>query len=129
MAEDKGVLIEEVLIDPLENILARIGQGIAEAQRSLDLNSIATQTLLDNDPVLKDYHLQATWYHMPEVELELKMTLNMCREDKRKGNQLLYRKLRMYAAPHNASTQNIFKLEAQGTSKIKARIVSVPPAK
>jgi len=37
MANQKSRLIEEVLVSPLEEIIARIGQGIAEAQRDLDL--------------------------------------------------------------------------------------------
>jgi hypothetical protein len=74
--------IEEVLVRPLGEVLARVGEGVAQAQRAMDLNSIATQTLIDNDPVLSEYGLQATWYHMPEVTLELKMSLAMKRETK-----------------------------------------------
>lgn len=119
--------IEDVLISPLEEILTRIGQGVANAQRALDLNSIATQTLLASDPVLREFGLEATWYHMPEVTLELKMTLTLRREDQVRNNRVVLRKVRMYASPFNASYQNSFNADIAGTSQIRARIVSIPP--
>ncbi len=129
MPDQLPVQIEDVLVHPLEEIIARIGQGVANAQRALDLNSIATQTLLSNDPVLKEYGLEATWYHMPEVNLELKMTLTLRREDQVRDSKVVLRKLRMYAAPFNSSYQNSFNTEVSGVSQIKARIVSIPPTR
>lgn len=120
--------IEEVLVRPLGEVLARVGEGVAQAQRAMDLNSIATQTLIDNDPVLSEYGLQATWYHMPEVTLELKMSLAMKRETKTDASgRVLASKLRLLAAPHNAKVQNVLGLDVAGTSMVKARIVSIPP--
>lgn len=129
MPEQLPVQIEDVLVHPLEEILTRIGQGVANAQRALDLNSIATQTLLSSDPVLKEYGLEATWYHMPEVVLEMKMTLTLRREDQVKDNKVVLRKLRMYAAPFNSSYQNMFNTEVSGVSQIRAKIVSIPPTR
>jgi hypothetical protein len=120
--------IEEVLVRPLGEVLARVGEGVAQAQRAMDLNSIATQTLIDNDPVLSEYGLQATWYHMPEVTLELKMSLAMKRETRTDtSGRVVVSKLSMLAAPHNAKVQNALGLDVQGTSVVKARIVSIPP--
>jgi len=127
MANQVPSQIEGVLISPLEEILTRIGQGVATAQRALDLDSIATQTLLASDPVLREFGLEATWYHMPEVTLELKMTLTLRREDQVRDNRVVLRKLRMYASPFNASYQNSFNADIAGTSQIRARIVSIPP--
>jgi hypothetical protein len=120
--------IEEVLVRPLGEVLARVGEGVAQAQRAMDLASIATQTLIDNDPVLSEYGLQATWYHMPEVTLELKMSLAMKRETRTDASgRVLVSKLRLLAAPYNAKLQNTLGLDVQGTSVVKARIVSIPP--
>ena len=120
--------IEEVLVRPLGEVLARVGEGVAQAQRAMDLNSIATQTLIDNDPVLSEYGLQATWYHMPEVTLELKMSLAMKRETKTDtSGRVVVSRLSMLAAPHNAKVQNTLGLDVQDTSVVKARIVSIPP--
>lgn len=119
--------IREVLVQPLADVLARLGEGIAEAQRAMDLNAIATQTLIDNDPVLSESGLQATWYHMPEVSLELRLSLNLRRENKLQGGRVVASRLRMLATPHNASVQNSQGMEVAGTSLLKARIVAIPP--
>jgi hypothetical protein len=76
---------------------------------------------------LKEYGLEATWYHMPEVNVELKMNLTMRAEDTVKNGKVALRKLRMYAAPFNASYQNTFRADVAGTSQVRARIVSIPP--
>ncbi|MCU0987979.1 MAG: hypothetical protein MUC89_24195 [Acetobacteraceae bacterium] len=119
--------IEEVLLRPLGDVLAKVGEGVAQAQRAMDLNSLATQTLIDNDPVLSEYGLQATWYHMPEVTLELKMSLSLRRETKTDASgRARIGKLSLLAAPHNAKVQNTLGLDVQGTSTVTARIVSIP---
>ena len=119
--------IQEVLVQPLADVLAKLGGGVAEAQRAMDLNAIATQTLIDNDPVLSESGLQATWYHMPEVSLELRLSLNMRRENTTQGGRIIASRLKLLAVPHNASVQNTQGLEVAGTSLLKARIVSIPP--
>ena len=127
MANVVTTQIDDVLISPLEQILFQVGRGVAKAQQELDINSIRTQTLLESDPVLAEFGLQATWYHMPEVELEMKMALNLRFEDIFEDNKFRYRRLRMYGSPYNAAYQNNFKAEVSGTSQIKAKIVSIPP--
>jgi hypothetical protein len=119
--------IEDVLVSPLADVLARVGEGVAEAQRAMDLNSIATQTLINTDPVLTEHGLEATWYHMPEVELEIKMSLELRRKNYVKNDKVVRRKLKMYASPFNASYKNTFSVDASGMSQIKAKIASVPP--
>jgi hypothetical protein len=37
--------IQQALVQPLADVLARLGEGVAQAQRAMDLNAIATQTL------------------------------------------------------------------------------------
>lgn len=120
--------IEEMLVRPLGEVLAKVADGVAQAQRTMDLAAVATQTLIDNDPVLSGYGLQATWYHMPEVTLELRLSLSLQRSAKTdSGGRIVERRLALLAAPHNAQVQNTLGLEVQGTSTLKARIVSVPP--
>ncbi|QXM24543.1 hypothetical protein KO353_15095 [Elioraea tepida] len=120
--------VDEVLVRPLGEVLARLGEGVAQAQQAMDLNSIATQTLIDNDPVLSEYGLQATWYHMPEVTLELKMSLALKRETVTdQSGRPRISKLSVLAAPYNAKVQNTLALDVQGTSTVKVRIVSIPP--
>jgi len=123
--------IEEVLIRPLGRVLKMVGASIAEAQRSLDENSITTQKMIDlaikNGEV--DYDIQAPWYHFPDTTIELKMSLSMTvkKEIDKKGVVRGYAPV-MLAAPLNASYKNVYDYDVRGASQLKAKIVSIPPA-
>jgi hypothetical protein len=121
--------IEEVLVSPLSTILGEMGKSIAQTQRALDRNSIDTQIELSSDEVLKDYNLEATWYHIPEVDIELKMTLSMSYEEEKdsKGRVRGYKRI-LNAAPLNASYKSLNSYDVEGSSVLKAKIVSVPPS-
>ncbi|ARM30793.1 hypothetical protein B9H02_05085 [Prosthecochloris sp. HL-130-GSB] len=120
-------MIENVLIAPLEKVISRIGNGIAEAQHAMDMNSAATQVMIDNDPALSEKGLEAHWYHMPETEVTLKLSLNMKREDTKKNGKLVSRKHRLFAAPLNAEYSNTYNTDISGTSEIRFKVVSIPP--
>lgn len=134
MTNSNATIIEEVLIDPLDKVLFSVGNGLSEAQKALDENSIATQILIDNDEKLSEWGLRATWYHFPEVYLELKMSLSMNRKVKaeidpatnkiKRVTQL--KPIKILAAPLNASYKNNFDYDFSGASTIKAKIVSIP---
>ncbi len=133
--DDIKTIITEVLINPLDKLLIQVGKGLAEAQKSLDDNSIATQILIDNDKKLSEWGIRATWYHFPEVYLELKMALTMSRKVNvqidpvtnkiKKITQL--KPIKLLSAPLNASYKNQFNYDVSGASTIKAKIVSIPP--
>ncbi|WMW25825.1 hypothetical protein RE474_03670 [Methanolobus sediminis] len=129
MPSGSNVNIEEVLISPLSTILGEMGKSIAQTQRSLDRNSIDTQIELSSDEVLKEYNLEATWYHIPEVDIELKMTLSMSYEEEKdsKGRVRGYKRI-LNAAPLNASYKSLNSYDVEGSSVLKAKIVSVPPS-
>ncbi|AEH61299.1 conserved hypothetical protein [Methanosalsum zhilinae DSM 4017] len=118
-----------MLVSPLATILSEVGRSIAVTQRELDRNSINTQIELSSDEVLKNYDLDATWYHIPEVDLELKMALTMKYEEERDSkNQLRgYRRV-LSAAPLNASYVSTNSYAVEGSSVLKARIISIPPS-
>lgn len=124
--EETKTKIVKVLIEPLSNVLVYTARAVAEAQLALDRNSIATQILIENDEVLKNFDLRATWYHMPEVNLELKMSLSVELQEEETRNGKAWRKI-LYSAPLNASYQRSFDFNVTGTSTIKAKIVSLPP--
>ncbi|WP_406661854.1 hypothetical protein V7O66_04880 [Methanolobus sp. ZRKC3] len=129
MPSSSSVNIEEVLISPLSTILSEMGRSIAQTQRTLDRNSIDTQIELSTDEVLKEYDLQATWYHMPEVDIELKIALSMKYEEERDSkNRIRGYKPILNAAPLNASYKSLNSYAAEGSSVLKAKIVSVPPS-
>ena len=120
-------LITETLVEPLGDILKHVGMAVAETQISLDRNSIAVETQLADIREELGYGLHATWYHLPETTIELKMSLSMHWEEKKKGTKTLYWKKIISAAPINASYKNLFDYDVDGASIIKAKIVSIPP--
>jgi hypothetical protein len=64
---------------------------------------------------------------MPETEIEMKMSISMSWEEREKGGKKLWRRS-LRGAPLNASYKNLYDYDAAGTSVIKTRIVSIPPA-
>lgn len=101
-----------------------MGKAVAETQKALDRNSADTQIFIENDEILGQYDLRATWYHMPEVDLELKMSLSMHEETKLDTG---ISTPKMFAAPINASYVKNFDYDVSGSSEIKVKIVPIPP--
>lgn len=126
---DTGEEIDEVLITPLSKLLGDVGCAVAETQRALDRNSIRTQLELESDELLSEYDVQAAWYHIPEVELDIKMSLTIKMEEERDyKHRLRGFKPVLNAAPLNASHNSLYNYNVQGSSSIKAKIVSIPAA-
>ena len=87
---DVQQFVEDVLVNPMDEFLFMVGRGVALAQMELDKNSMATQVLIDNDEILSQYGMQATWYHLPETTLELKMNLSVHWEEVKRGVSRMY---------------------------------------
>jgi len=118
------VNFEEILIAPLEAIVRKVAASIAEAQRRLDEVALETHVKLKEiHPELADVGYVPTWYHMPEVNVELKMVMHY--EEKGEGRER--EKPRLLWAPFNAKYKSTLAFEAEGTSNIKLKIVSMPP--
>lgn len=115
---------EEILIAPLEAIVKKIAVSVGEAQRKLDEASLETQKKLkENYPELAEIGYISTWYHMPEIHVELKMVMHYEERKERieKGKYL------PLWAPFNAKYKSTLAFEAEGTSSLKLKIVSTPP--
>lgn len=124
-----GEEIEEILITPLSRFLGEVGRAVAETQLALDRNSIKTQIEIDEVKALSEYDIQAAWYHIPEVDLELKMSLTIKLEEERDSkNRIRSYKPVLNASPLNASYNSLYSYDVQGSSCIKAKIVSIPAA-
>lgn len=128
--------ISDLLSAPMEAVIVALGVGIARAQREMDLNAIETQREINEDPVLSDLGLQATWYQMPRVELELTMAIAMEAEPPstvpkppgRVATALSKYGLRqLHVQPVNASYANQFNYDVKASSVMKLTIVPVPP--
>ena len=140
MANDAADKINEVLIVPLPLLLSQTAQALAEAQIALDETSMRVQQQLDlltaeaqaasgKEPSgLARFQVDSTWYHIPETEIEIKMSLFMqIREEDAGGGRVVFRP-RILSVPHNAKSRNLGNFEAEGTSRLTTRIVSVPPS-
>ncbi len=140
MANNTQQTIQDALIFPLPLLLTQTAQAVAEAQLALDETSMRLQQELDllsaeaqaeagEAPAgLARFQIDATWYHIPEVEVNLRMSLSMeVREQVSSGGKKVFRP-KLLSIPHNARSKNLTNFEAGGTSTIKARIVSIPPA-
>jgi hypothetical protein len=121
----------ETFSAPIEHFITALGQGIAEAQRALDLNSLQTQEVLDTDPQTAQLGLQATWYQFPRVDLELKLAISMAQSGSAPAlgfNPLLLRaSTRIIAQPVSAAYQTHFSYDGQAASTLSLSIVPVPP--
>ncbi len=129
MANSNTKIISEVLVNPLSSIITEVGKSISETQQAMDRNSIDTQLAIDNDEILSQYDIQATWHHIPEVELELKMALTMkYKEEKDSKGVVRGYRFKLHAAPLNASYKNYHEYDVKGASTVKAKFVSIPPS-
>jgi hypothetical protein len=120
----EGKIVSEALIKPLGDVLMHIGRSVAEAQRELDRNSADTQIFIENDQVLSQYDLRATWYHMPEIDLDLKISLSLHEEIDLDTKVSVPQ---LFGATLDASYAKKYDYEVEGSSQIKVKIVSIPP--
>lgn len=119
----------------LRDIISELGAGLADAQKALDMNSIAVQKEILADPDLRAYGLNATWYTIPETTFSLKMTYHFAEESttsmegKGEGKALLEtpRRLRMRIVPSNATYNNTYKTSGEQESTLTLRFVPIPP--
>lgn len=140
MPDPVGRTIHEVLIAPLPLLLTQTAAAVAQAQIALDEAAIQTQERLDeltrqsqaamgpdDEPTgLARFQLDAPWYHFPEVELDLKLSLSVeVRQEDRGGKRVFHPTIS--AVPHNARSQNTTNFRADGTSTMHARLTAVPP--
>ena len=128
--------ISDMLSAPMEAVLIALGVGVAKAQQAMDQNALEMQREIDEDPVLSDVGVTATWYQIPKAEIELNIAIAM--EEKKAGNPApalgkipkvlqAYPLKQLYIQPVNASYTNQFSYDVQAASKLKFSIVPVPP--
>jgi len=128
----------EVFSAPIQGVIAALGRGVAEAQIALDRSSVLAQEEMDADPTLARIGMQATWYQLPRVELELKLAMTISEEPDRvtpapastapaPARVAFSRPVKLIAQPVSASYQNRFNYNVNAASTIRLTIVPVPP--
>jgi hypothetical protein len=111
----------ETFSAPIEGVIAALGRGVAEAQAELDRSSARAQAELDADPVLSRLGTQATWFQLPQVDLELRISMTVTRDPQS------LRPLRLIAQPVSAKFKNHFDYTTEASSLVRLTIVPVPP--
>ena len=131
--------IADLLSAPMEAVIVALGVSIARAQQELDRHSIDTQREINEDPQLSEIGVQATWYQMPRVELELTMAIAMEERKTPPTGAPAPRAARaaavlekfpikqLYLQPVNATYNNQFNFNVNAASKVKLTIMPVPP--
>jgi len=142
---DLSTQMKELLAAPLGELIASVGEGVADAQKALDAASLA-QTLAiyseeNGDELLtrlREIGYQPTFYVLPETEVEAKVSVALSAQSTSQTNTSSGQantsigtgrtRARMYATPVNASNTNKFNLNASAAATIKFKIVPVPPS-
>jgi hypothetical protein len=115
------VNLSEVLITPAATMIREISASVAEAQRVLDAEAMASQAALaKTNPDLAAAGYQVTWYQIPEADIEIKVAMHYERKDAQSPRKV-------YFAPFNAKYRTGLGFTADGASTVKIRIVPVPP--
>ncbi len=139
MADNSFDFMKDVLAAPLGEIISSVGSGVAEAQAALDAGSLA-QTLAiyntsnadETTALLRNIGYQPTFYAIPETEVEAQISLSLSMNESYNGTSNGLQKnggikTKIYATPASASFTNTYNLNVNAFSKIKFKIVPVPP--
>ncbi|MCL2031961.1 MAG: PASTA domain-containing protein [Methanomassiliicoccaceae archaeon] len=114
----------------IESVLTSIGEGLASAQRVLDIGAMETQKKIWEDDTLSGYGLTATWYAMPEAEFTIKMEISTSTEETvefdASGKATRVPRTRIKAAMSNAKYNSLYKTDTVQESTLRVRFVPVP---
>ncbi|MEH6491978.1 hypothetical protein [Halopseudomonas sp.] len=145
-------LVHDVMAAPIGDIIASVGQGVAQAQEALDRASLAQVLAIYQDSdsdelkLLQEIGYQPTFYALPDTTGEIQVALSISGQNSGANNNapatqpaarskalsLAERFLprlpaaKVYAAPVNADLTNRYGFQASAAAKIQFRIVPVP---
>jgi hypothetical protein len=132
-------LLAESVATPLGEVIAAVGQGVAEAQRALDDAALAATLAIYEDQgdagisLLRDIGYRPTFYVLPDTACEVQVSMRIGGTggaDGSAGTASLpgaVGKGRTYVTPVDASFQQRFGFQASAAAKLTFRIVPVPP--
>ena len=117
------------LAAPLGELIAAVGRGLADAQRSLDQGTIETIKSLysgkdANLELMRRLGYQPTWYRIPELDAEITASLSVSRRSTTTGGS---GQVQMYLSPVDATYSNSYDYDMQAASVVKFKVVAVPP--
>jgi hypothetical protein len=126
--------MNDTMAAPLGNLIASIGEGVADAQAALDAGSLAQTLALydeeDGDIMnkrLREIGYQPTFYTIPETKVKAKISLAMSQSGSSsqiQSNRLS--KVKMYATPINATNTNKYNLNVNASVELDFTIKPIP---
>lgn len=121
---DVGDLLAAASI-PMGDLIASIGGGIAEAQEALDQTTLARALALleagdSNSAMLRALGWRPTWYHIPEAEANIQLTLSI------ESFTTEGARPRMRALPLNAGNSTRYGFDLNLASSLRFKVVPVP---
>ncbi len=144
-------LVHDVMAAPIGDIIASVGQGVAQAQEALDRASLAQILAIyhesDSDELrlLQEIGYQPTFYALPDTTGEIQVALSISGQNNATTNTPTAQPIarskalslaerfqprlpatKVYAAPVNADLTNRYGFQATAAAKIQFRIVPVP---
>ena len=136
--------LNEMIAVPLGDLIYSVGKGVGEAQAALDAGSLAqTKAIYSSKNTdafllsLKEINYQPTFYVIPETEVELQLSLSVSGTSTSTAstatppatisNPSLRLAKKLYVTPVNASNANKYNIDLNATTKIKFKIVPIPP--
>lgn len=110
---------------PFGDLIASIGGGIAEAQEALDQSTLdRVLALLDGDDertaLLRTLGWRPTWYHIPEAEANIQLTLSI------DGTASGTTRPKLRVTPVNARNSSRYGFDLQLSSSMRFKIVPIP---
>lgn len=148
-------LVKDVVASPLGEVIASVGQGVADAQSALDEGSL--NAVLDiysegddeKQRLLQEIGYRPTFYSLPETTGEVRVALRLGNGASGAGNAVARRPVltnassvsiapsrvglnaalgkRMYATPVDAGYANQYGFSADVSAKLTFKIMPVPP--
>jgi len=142
-------LVHDIVASPLGDIIASVGEGVAEAQQALDDGSLAKTLEIYSEgneetlKVLREIGYRPTFYALPETTGEVRVSLQLGKSAQAASsgssttqpiiNAHLSRlgrnisaKPRLYATPVDAGYANRYGYQANVSAKLTFKIVPVP---
>ncbi|UAB78705.1 hypothetical protein INR77_02970 [Erythrobacter sp. SCSIO 43205] len=113
--------LEEILVSPVSSMVREVGISVAEA--SIALSKAQAEMIQNRPKELVEAGIMPSFYHMQDVDVELKMTVQIEETKQQSGKK----KWALFATPMNAKYKNALKYETEGSSSLKIRFAPGPP--
>jgi hypothetical protein len=132
-------VVTELQQAPLAELVEKLGVAISNAQLALDRNSASIAQLLADEQngidlgdggrtrSLLELGFAPTFYHITEATIDARVAFTSSQSEQFTIGASVGVNVGFFAASVNASYTNKYQFDAEGSSAIHARFVSIPP--